>query len=102
MRLPCALPAVAGSGAWAVLSLLEPVPNSSREDAMSDHVYAVTEVVGSSKDSIEEAMRSAISTAAGSIRHLNWFEVKEIRGHIENDAIGHVQVVMKLGFRYDK
>lgn len=69
---------------------------------MSNHVYAVTEVVGSSTTSIEEAMEAAVSTASQSLRHLDWFEVVEIRGQLENDKIAHYQVAMKLGFRYEK
>lgn len=68
----------------------------------SDHVYAITEVAGSSSESIEDAMHNAVATAAQSLHNLNWFEVKEIRGHIEEQRIGHFQVVMKLGFRYQK
>lgn len=67
-----------------------------------DHTYAVTEIVGSSQSSIEDAINGALATARESIRHLDWFEVKEIRGHIEDGKVGHYQVVMKLGFRYEK
>ena len=63
---------------------------------MSDDVYAVTEVVGSSKTSIEEAITNAISTAGKSLRNLNWFEVTQLRGHIEDNSVGHYQVVLKL------
>ena len=66
---------------------------------MSDHVYRVTEVVGSSSESLEGAIRTGIGKAAETVRGLNWFEVTEIRGHIEDDGIAHFQVSMKLGFR---
>lgn len=69
---------------------------------MSDHVYSVTEVYGSSKDSLDGAIRNAVATASKSLRNLEWFEVTEIRGHIEGDKVGHFQVGVKLGFRYDK
>ncbi|MGC2855373.1 dodecin [Novispirillum sp. DQ9] len=69
---------------------------------MSDHVYGITEVAGSSSTSIDDAIRNAVATAAKSVRHLNWLEVKEVRGHIDNDQVSHFQVVVKLGFRYDK
>ena len=69
---------------------------------MSDHVYAVTEIVGSSKDSMEDAVKGAVATASKTLRNLEWFEVTEIRGHIENDKVGHFQVGVKLGFRYEK
>jgi flavin-binding protein dodecin len=69
---------------------------------MSDHVYSVTEIVGSSGSTIEEAIQTAVSTAAKSLRQLEWFEVTEIRGHIDNGKVGHYQVQMKLGLRYER
>ena len=69
---------------------------------MSDNVYAVTEIVGSSQTSIEDAIRNAISTASESLRNLEWFEVIETRGHIANGTIAHFQVALKIGFRYDR
>ena len=69
---------------------------------MSDAVYSVTEIVGSSDKSIEDAIRTGIATAGKSLRNLSWFEVKEIRGDIDNSEIRHFQVVMKIGFRYEK
>lgn len=70
--------------------------------AMTRHVYSVTEVYGSSPDSLDDAIRNAVATASKSLRHLEWFEVTEIRGHIEGDKVGHFQVGVKLGFRYEK
>jgi flavin-binding protein dodecin len=67
---------------------------------MSDNVYSITEIVGSSKTSIEDAISGAISTASKRLDHLDWFEVKEVRGHIDGDKVGHYQVVLKIGFRY--
>lgn len=69
---------------------------------MTDHVYRVTEIVGSSPDSIDQAVRNAIGRAKQTLRHLDWFEVTEIRGHIEDDEIGHFQVTVKVGFRLDE
>jgi flavin-binding protein dodecin len=66
---------------------------------MADHVYRVTEVVGTSSDSLEGAIRTGIDKAAETIRGLDWFEVTEIRGHLEEGGIAHFQVSMKLGFR---
>lgn len=63
-----------------------------------DNVYKTTEIVGSSTDGIEDAVKRAIDKASGSLRHMRWFEVSEIRGHLENDAIGHWQVTVKVGF----
>jgi dodecin len=65
---------------------------------MEDNVYKTTEVVGSSTESIEDAVRRAVDKAAQSVRHMRWFEVSEIRGHIENGAIGHWQITVKIGF----
>jgi len=68
------------------------------EDAMSDHVYKVVELVGSSKDSIEDAIQTAIKRASQSLRDLRWVEVVQTRGHIENGEVQHYQVVLKAGF----
>jgi hypothetical protein len=68
---------------------------------MSDHVYSVTEVYGSSAESLDAAIRNAIKTASKSLRNLEWFEVSEIRGHIVDGDVGHYQVGVKLGFRYE-
>jgi flavin-binding protein dodecin len=69
------------------------------EDGMHDHhVYKIVELVGSSPDSIEDAIKSAISRANATIRNLRWFEVVETRGHIENGNVHHYQVTLKVGF----
>ena len=68
---------------------------------MSEHTYKVTEIVGSSADGIDAAIRSGIARASESLRHLGWFEVTDIRGHLEDGAIAHYQVTMKVGFRLD-
>ena len=67
---------------------------------MSDSVYAVTEIVGSSPVSVEDAIKGAIAKASRSLEHLNWFEVIETRGHIEDGKVAHYQVAMKIGFRH--
>ena len=69
---------------------------------MSDNVYAISQIIGSSSKSIEEAIANAVSTASASLRNLEWFEVSEIRGHIVDGKVGHFQVGLKLGFRYDR
>ena len=68
---------------------------------MFDHVYKKVEVVGSSKTSIQAAIQNAIETASKTLKHLEWFEVMETRGHIVDGKVGHYQVVMKLGFRIE-
>lgn len=68
---------------------------------MSHHVYGISEVVGSSPDGVDAAVRRAIEKAAESVRHIEWFEVGEIRGHVVDGAVGHVQVTVKIGFRIE-
>jgi len=68
---------------------------------MSDKVYSVTEIVGSSQTSIDDAIRNAVATASRSLRNLDWFEVTQMRGHIENGKVAHFQVGLKIGFRYE-
>jgi flavin-binding protein dodecin len=65
---------------------------------MSDYVYKVVELVGSSKDSIEDAIQTAIKRADETLRKLRWFEVVQTRGHVENGEVRHYQVVLKAGF----
>jgi dodecin len=68
---------------------------------MSDRTYRVTEIVGTSPDSIDAAVRNGLGRAAQTLRHLDWFEVTEIRGQIADGAIAHIQVGMKVGFRLE-
>jgi hypothetical protein len=67
-----------------------------------DHTYRVTEIVGSSPDSVDQAIRNAITRAGATLRHLDWFEVTEIRGHLADGGIGHFQVTLKVGFRLEE
>lgn len=69
---------------------------------MSDHVYKTVELTGTSTQSMEHAIQTAIATAAKTIRNMRWFEVQETRGHIEDGQVGHWQVVIKVGFTLDK
>lgn len=69
---------------------------------MPDKVYAVTKVVGTSKKSIEDAIENAIETASKTVNNLDWFEVVETRGFIENGKVAWYQVALELGFRYQK
>lgn len=68
---------------------------------MSDHVYKLIEVVGSSENSSDEAIRNAVAKASKTLTHLDWFEVVESRGHIVNGKIAHFQVTVKIGFRLE-
>ncbi len=68
---------------------------------MSDNVYKVIEIVGSSTDSIEDAVQKAVTRASATIRDLRWFEIKETRGHIEEGRVAHYQVTLRIGFTLD-
>lgn len=68
---------------------------------MSDHVYKLVELTGSSKTGIEDAIQNALTKASKSLHNLDWFEVVETRGHIVNGQVGHYQVTLKIGFRLD-
>jgi dodecin len=68
---------------------------------MTDRTYRVTEIVGTSKEGVREAITNGITRAGETLRHLDWFEVTEIRGHIVDNQIDHYQVGMKVGFRLE-
>ena len=68
---------------------------------MSDHVYKIVELVGSSTDGIEPAIDNALDKAGDSVRNMRWFEVEETRGHIEEGSVAHYQVKIKVGFTLD-
>lgn len=65
---------------------------------MSDNVYKVIEIVGSSPESIEDAIAKAVARASATLKEIRWFEVKETRGHIEDGRVAHYQVTLKIGF----
>jgi flavin-binding protein dodecin len=69
---------------------------------MSNHTYRVTEIVGTSTEGVDDAIRNGISRASKTLRDLDWFEVTEIRGHLADGAIDHVQVGLKVGFRLEE
>ena len=69
---------------------------------MSEHVYKVIEIVGSSPSSSDDAIRNAIARANSTLTHLDWFEVTETRGHLVDGKIGHFQVTLKVGFRLEE
>ncbi len=69
---------------------------------MPDHIYKSLELTGSSTSNIEDAVTSAITRASKTIHDLKWFQVTEIRGHIENNAVAHWQVTMKVGFTLEE
>ncbi|MGZ4566907.1 MAG: dodecin [Blastococcus sp.] len=68
---------------------------------MSDHVYGLSEVVGSSATSVDDAVRTAIRKAARTVRNIEWFEAKEIRGQVADGDVAYFQVTVKFGFRIE-
>ncbi len=69
---------------------------------MSNHVYKFVELVGSSTVGTDEAIRNAIETAAKTLRHIEWFEVIDTRGHVADGKVAHFQVTLKVGFRLEE
>ena len=63
-----------------------------------DHVYKILELVGSSEKGVEDAIQNAISRASKTVREMKWFEVAQVRGHIEGGSVCHYQVVLRVGF----
>lgn len=68
---------------------------------MSDNVYKIVQIVGSSSKSTDDAIQQAIKKASETVRNLDWFEVVETRGHIENNQVAHYQVKVDIGFRLE-
>ena len=68
---------------------------------MSDRVYKLVEVVGTSSTSTDDAIHNAITTAAKTIRHIDWFEVVKTSGHVVDGQVAHFQVTLKIDFRLD-
>jgi flavin-binding protein dodecin len=69
---------------------------------MSDHVYKIVELVGSSSVGTDDAIRQAIARAADTLRRIDWFEVVETRGHVVDGRVAHFQVTLKVGFRLER
>lgn len=68
---------------------------------MPNHVYKMVELVGSSATSTDDAIRNAIETAGKTLRHVDWFEVLQTRGHVQDGKVAHFQVTLKIGFRLE-
>ncbi|WP_370614083.1 dodecin [Mumia sp. Pv 4-285] len=68
---------------------------------MTNRTYRITEIVGTSSEGVTDAITNGISRASQTLRHLDWFEVEGIRGHIEGDSVEHYQVTLKIGFRLE-
>lgn len=69
---------------------------------MTDHVYKSVELTGSSTTSIEDAIKNAVSRAAKTVHNMRWFEMVGVRGHIDEGAVAHWQVTLKIGFALDE
>ena len=68
---------------------------------MANRTYRLTEIVGTSPNGLDEAISNGLARASETLRHLDWFEVTEIRGHIVDGAVDHYQVTLKVGFRLE-
>lgn len=68
---------------------------------MDEHVYKTIELTGSSKVSIEEAVKNAISKAANTVKNMRWFQIIDSRGYIEGNSVSYWQVTIKIGFTVD-
>ena len=68
---------------------------------MANHVYKMVEIVGSSTTGTDDAIRNAVATAASTLRHLDWFEVVQTRGHLVDGKVAHFQVTLKVAFRLE-
>ncbi|MCK7625659.1 dodecin family protein [Streptomyces sp. RS10V-4] len=68
---------------------------------MSDHTYRVTEIVGTSQQSVDAAIRNGLKRASDTLRNLDWFEVTQVRGNIVDGEVDHIQVGLKVGFRLE-
>jgi flavin-binding protein dodecin len=69
---------------------------------MSEHSYGISEIVGSSTESTDDAIRNAIAKATEDRRHIRWFQVTEMRGHVENGRVAHYQATLKLGYTLEE
>jgi len=73
----------------------------AKGSVLSDHIYRITEVVGSSSDSVQQAIRNGVERASRTLRMVEWFEVTEIRGRVDAGQVEQFQVSLKVGFRLD-
>ncbi len=69
---------------------------------MTEHVYRVTEIVGTSEESVTKAIERAVERASRTLRNLDWFELIQVRGHLQDGKVGHYQATLKVGFRLEE
>jgi len=84
----------------ASIGLFRP-PQNSLEGIMSNRTYRVSEIVGTSPDGIDQAIRNGIERAGKTLRHIDWFEITQIRGQAKDGTVEHFQVGLKIGFRLE-
>jgi flavin-binding protein dodecin len=77
------------------------VENERSGGVMSNHVYRLSEIIGSSETGVDDAVRTAITKAAQTVRNIEWFEVKEVRGQVVDGEVAYFQVTLKIGFRVE-
>jgi len=68
---------------------------------VASRTYGISEIVGTSPDGLDQAVRNGLQRAAKTVRHIDWFEVTQIRGYVRDDDVDHFQVTLKLGFRLE-
>jgi hypothetical protein len=68
---------------------------------MADHIYRIAEIVGTSPDGVDDAIRQAIARANQTLRNIDWFEMTEVRGHLADGQVADWQVTVKVGFRLE-
>jgi len=69
---------------------------------MTEHVYKLLELVGTSGTSVSDAIQNAIARASATVRHIKWFEVIQVRGEVKDGKVGHYQVTLKVGFTLEE
>lgn len=85
------------TGSYATMGL----SLSIRESAVAERAYGITEMVGTSKENVDSAIRNAVLRASSGTRHCDWFEVTNIRGYVRDGAVDHFQVSVKIGYRLE-
>src|SRR6185436_650373 len=73
----------------------------AKETPVADHIYRIAEIVGTSPDGVDAAIRNAVTRANQTLRNVDWFEMTEIRGHLADGQVADWQVTVKIGFRLD-
>jgi flavin-binding protein dodecin len=76
-------------------------PRGCKFAPMTNRTYGLTEIVGTSPEGVDAAIKNAVHRAGQTLRHLDWFEVSQIRGYIRDGEVDHVQVTMKIGYRLE-